>query len=263
MFKIFGAVALSFVISTQSLAASAPSCRHIFLIKNAARLELQEILKENYNLDSDSILQKMILKYSARKLNKSFGSTPRDLQESIVQVDRLIQIAESLGSASEKGSYLEKDWVRREVLSKSVQDIMHSYGYETAQAKTIFKKIFANRAVRFLINPGELPFIPDRPVPPAILEKMFREGPESVRTDMREFYESQKQYNVDSYRTVSKLYKWVAVSIFAILAWEHFEESREVIKAEQKDKFTNSLDDLDEMLSVLDEEFARRGLYKN
>lgn len=263
MTKIFMALALSTMISAQSVAAPAPRCQTVFIDANAARLELQNILWENYDLEASSLFQKMILKYSARRLHKTLGGTAQDLKESVVLVDRWIQIAESLGSASEIGTYLEKDWVRREVLTRSVQDIMHSYGYEAARGQRLFKKIFSHRAVRFLLNPGELPFVADRPVPPEILERMFREGPEAVHHEIQAFYQSQGQYRVDAYRGFAKMYKWVALTVFAILAWDHFEESQEKISEEQKLKLTKSLEDLDEMLSVLDEEFARRGLYKN
>lgn len=262
MYKVLISLALSLALCSQGLAASAPSCQAVFLSKNAARAELEEILKENYEISSHSLFQKMILKYSARRLHKTFGSTPRQLRESVTQIDRLIQVAESLETAGEKGTYLEKDWVRREVLSKSVAEIMRSYGYESAEAQSFFKKVISHRAIRFLINPAELPFLADRPVPPEILEKMFQEGPESVRQEIRDFYVSQKQYQVDSYRAFARVYKWVAVSIFAILALDQVQESKERIEIDQKDRFEKSLADLDEMLSVLDEEFERRGLYK-
>lgn len=243
--------------------ASPGSCGSVFISKNAARLELQQILRENYDINPRSLLQKMILKYSARRLHKAARGLPRELQEAMVQIDNLVQIAERLASGAERGTSLEKAWVRREVLSRSVIEILQSYGHEPAATQNVLKRIFSNRAVRFLLNPAELPFVADRQIPPAILEKMLREGPESVRPEIQNFYQSQSQHQVDTYRSVASLYKWVALVIFTTMAWDQYEDYKNEKNEEKKSELTKSLDGLDEMLSVLDEEFERRGLYKN
>ncbi|UYL07679.1 hypothetical protein B9G69_011540 [Bdellovibrio sp. SKB1291214] len=258
----FARLFLGFIFISQSALARAPRCEGVFEADSQVRLAAREVLSEHYDLDGASLLQTMVLRFSARQLALHKEPTSVELRERVVRIDRLIQLTARLSRDSSISSSAPSRWVEREVLSRGLEGLMKDHGYDQARTRGILRKIFSHRAVQFLLNPADLPFVADRTLPAPIIERILREGPESARAEINAHYRSQNQNYVDGYRHFAKAYKVVALTLFAVLSWQSYEDTMANINEKKKGQLKQSLDNMDGFLNELDQEFEKRGLYK-
>lgn len=255
------AIAFAIILFLQSSFswAKAPLCGDIFLDNASKRMALQNLLREHYEVDPTSQLQNLIVKYAAYRLQFNKNSDPRAIQNSAILMDRLMLMSERLNEGGKPEETAEQQWVDRAIFQRSLNDLMTDFGYQPHQSVSLLKKIFRHPAVKFLISPSDLPSVRDAALPEGLLEAILKDGVDAHRATLETYYRS-KQMSIDHYRQVSRVYKVIALGVFAALAYENILNTQENINEMKKQNLDQTLDGLDDLLSALDAELSARGL---
>ncbi len=255
------AIAVAFMLLFQSSFgwAKAPLCGDIFLDRASNRIALQSLLREHYEVDPTSRLQSLIVRYAAYRLQFNKNSDPRVVDNSAILVDRLMRMSERIKESGRRAISPEQRWMDRAVFQRSLTSLMLDFGYQPNQSVSALKKIFRHPAVKFLISPTDLPSVRDAVLPEGFLDAIIKDGVEAHRATLESYYRS-KQMHVDHYRQVARVYKVIALAVFAALAYENIQSTQEDINEMKKQNLNQTLDGLDDLLSALDAELSARGL---
>lgn len=262
----------------------ANKCEKLFTVDLEAlySAELKELVKSHYSIDQkQNLVSNLFLRFGMRQFKLKYMESPKDIRQGVSETEHLFQVA-SRFSGEYKDLSPEMLWFERRVLAEGIDSLVLKYRDipESHAVLVLIRKILKSRIVKFAQNFRNLPYrndksIPDDlyekikreepppPLPNELIEKIMKNGPTAHEKELLDYYDSTNQDRIDRYRQVRKIYATFFILLLSYTTWDQLGTIDEKIGEARLKKTLKSLEELDEFMNALNEELARRDLYKD
>lgn len=242
-------------------------CQELFTIdlEPIYRAELKQLISTHYSFEQkESIIGDLFLKFGLRQFKLKYMESPQDIRRGVSETEHLFQVGSRF-----TGEYTalspEMRWLERETLSRGIDSLIIKYRDipESHVVLRLIRKILKSRLVQFAQNFRNLPYRKDKVIPEDLFEDIMRDGPMAHEARLKEFYDSTNQDRIDNYRHIRKIYATFFILLLSYTTWDQLNTIDEKIN---RAKFVKTLEGLEELLEfqeALDQELARRDLYKD
>lgn len=273
MMKQFAQFILAFILV---FAWTAPSfgfifgknkCQELFTIdlEPIYRAELKQLISTHYSFEQkESIIGDLFLKFGLRQFKLKSMEASRDIRRAVSETEHLFQVGSKFTGEYHALSP-EMRWLERETLSRGIDTLVLKYRDvpESHAVLRLIRKILKSRLVQFAQNFRHLPYRSDKVVPQELFEDIMRDGPIAHEARIKEFYDSTNQDRIDGYRHIRKIYSTFFILLLSYTTWDQLNTIDEKVNRAKLVKTLEGLEDLLEFQEALDQELARRNLYKD
>ena len=242
-------------------------CEKLFTIdlEPRYRAELQELVSTHYSFEQQqSFIGNMFLKYGLREFKLKYMETPKDIRRGVSETEHLFQVG-SRFTGEYKALSPEMRWFEREVLSRGIESLVHKYRDvpEGHILIRLIKKILKSRIVKFASNFRNLPYRNDKVMPEELFNKIMKDGPTAHEAELIALYKTTNQDGIDQYRQIRKIYATFFILFLSYTTWDQLSEVDEKVNKAKLENTIEALEDLLQFTDALDQELARRDLYKD
>lgn len=242
-------------------------CQELFTIdlEPIYKAELKKLIDTHYSFEkNESIIGDLFLKFGLRQFKLKAMESPQDIRRVVSETEHLFQVGSRF-----TGEYTalspEMRWFERETLSRGIDSLVLKYRDvpESHVVLRLIRKIMKSRLVQFAQNFRNLPYRKDKVMPEDLFEAIMRDGLLAHEARLKEFYDSTNQDRIDNYRHFRKMYSTFFILLLTYTTWDQLNTIDEKVNSAKFAKTLKGLDELLEFQEALDQELARRDLYKD
>lgn len=254
----------------------ADQCHDLFSVdlEPIYKAEIKKLFRAHYSIpERQSKIADLYLWYGLRRFKLRAMETPEDVRQFVSETEHLFQVASKFTGEFQELTP-EMLWFQRKVLSRGIDSLVTQYRDvpESHVIIQLIRKIMKTRVVKFMRDLRTAPYFRDNEFGDILFDKIMKDGPVAHQPEILEFYRKKvpqhfkleaDQYAIDKYRQFRKIYSTMFILIASYLTWQSLNTVDDKVNDAEFDKTLKSFDELQELMDLVDQENARRGLYKD